>query len=68
MDDIMWITKHGVITISSQSSNEDINKISYTQEELSKKIDQAYNAGNGKELVYWANIYEEEYGFGNIIY
>ena len=68
MDDIVWVTKHGVITISCKSPNEDIDKISYTQEELSEKIDQAYNAGNGKELIYWTNIYEEEYGFRDIIY
>ena len=68
MNDVIWFTKNGVIVISNKTLNNNVNRISYTEEYLSKKIDEAYNAGNGKELVYWANIYEEEYGFGNIIY
>ena len=67
MDDVIWFTKNGVIVINNKTLNNNVNRISYTEEYLSKKIDEAYTIGNGKGLIYWCNIYEEQYGIRDII-
>ena len=43
------------------------NKKSYAREEITEKLDQAYNSGNAKEYLRWYKIYEEQYGFADII-